>query len=161
MRYAYFCALVMAMASAPTLSAFAAESNCSRQIGRENLVDCAVHASLQVLAEKHAVNAVQGRRTTANAVVGFNPVVALAIGSHAVESGQGFNGSAAISQEFEIGGQRVARRDILTSEYAAQTVRVALAERQVAAQVWLFYFEAIAADQNCCSLNASSNLRIH
>lgn len=148
MRNLRFRALVIiAMTSAPNLSAFADESPCSRGVDRQNLVVCAVRASLEVRAEQHSVQAVQGRRTTADALTGFNPVVGLTAGSHSAESGHGFNGSAAISQEFEIGGQRSARRQAVAAEYAAQTSRVALAERQAAAQAWTFYFAAIAAEQ--------------
>jgi len=139
--------VIAAMTSAFHLTAFADESACARHIDRQNLVACAVQASLQVRAEQYGVSAVQGRKITANVLTGFNPVLAINAGAHTVDRGNGSSWSAAISQEFEIGGQRASRREAVTAQYAAQTSRVALAQRHAAAQAWLLYFDTVGAEQ--------------
>jgi cobalt-zinc-cadmium efflux system outer membrane protein len=121
--------------------------DCAAQIDRNNLIACALNASLSVRAEQASLVATQGRRTAANVLLPSNPVLALS-GARRSATGAAqtaINWSAELSQELEIGGQRGARSRAADAELAAQKQRVLLSKRETATAAWTAYFEAIAA----------------
>jgi len=123
------------------------KSACSAQIDRENVIRCALGASLSVRAEQASLLATQGRRTAAGVLLPSNPVLALSGARRTTAGGAqtAVNWSAELSQELEIGGQRGARSRAADAELAAQKLRVLLTKRDIAAAAWTAYFEAIAA----------------
>lgn len=120
---------------------------CSAQVDRENLIPCALEASLAVRAEEAGLEATQGRRSAASVLLPSNPVLALSGGRRTLAGGgqTAVNWSAELSQELEIAGQRGARSRAAEAEFAAQRQRVSLSKRDTAAAAWTAYFEAIAA----------------
>jgi len=123
--------------------------DCAAQIDRENLIPCALAASLAVRAEQASLSATEARRTAAGVILPSNPVLALSGSRRSLENGAQttLNWSAELSQELEIAGQRGARTRAAEAELAAQNRRVLLSKRDTAAAAWTAYFEAIAAQR--------------
>ncbi|MET0593475.1 MAG: TolC family protein, partial [Polyangiaceae bacterium] len=139
--------LTLGLATAATAGAASA---CRQQITRENVIPCAIEASLDAREEQLGLVALDGRRRSAGAWLPSNPTVA-------VTGGLPFDPSttertplwsAALSQEVEIAGQRGARLDVVAAEQRAQRGRVTRAQRQTAADALLAYFDVIASRED-------------
>jgi cobalt-zinc-cadmium efflux system outer membrane protein len=126
-------------------SAARANAVCSR-ITRDNVIACALHASLSSRSERRNLDAASAREDTARVVLPSNPVLSgwVARRSAAVE-GTNVNWSATLAQELEIGGQRGLRRREAAYGRQAQSEVVRATERDAAADALRFYFETLAA----------------
>lgn len=144
------CVIVVAMAVVSTFARTAGAepaSPCAASIGRENVVRCALAASLSAKGERLVLESLDGRRRTASTWLPSNPSIGLGIG-YPIEPGlteRPALWSASLSQELEIGGQRGARLDVVTAEQRAQRARIAVVQRDVAADALLLYYDALAA----------------
>lgn len=124
----------------------AQEPACDSKVTRDNLVACAVRASLTVRAQKEAVEAARGRRTAADPVLPAAPVVALSAAQRSTPGmAPTFNVYATLSQEIEIAGQRGARQRVADAGLEAEEKRGAVTERDTALAAWRGYFAALGA----------------
>jgi cobalt-zinc-cadmium efflux system outer membrane protein len=119
---------------------------CASHVTRDNLVRCALSASLLVSAEQREVEAATARRLAVSALLPANPVLSLAGARRSIpRAADSFDWDATLSQEFEVAGQRAVRRDAARAEITAQEKRVSLARREVAASAWQAFFEVLSA----------------
>jgi len=134
------------VALASTASAQEA-AGCSSKITRQNLVGCALTASLSIRGEQKTVAALEGRRTAAGVILPSNPVLALWGGrrSGSATEPSTLNWSVSVSQEIEVAGQRASRLRAADAEVLAQEKRVLLTKRETAVLAWSAFFEALAA----------------
>lgn len=137
-------ALTAVLLGAPL--AHAEAPHCSLAIGRENLVSCALRASLAADARIHAVEASRARELTVSPLLPANPVLSATLARRAIPGGdRATNWYASLSQELEVAGQRGARQRAAQAEVAAEVSRLRLDRREVAVEAWSRYFEALAA----------------
>lgn len=139
---------VMAVMAAfmPPRDAAAEEPACDSKVTRDNVVACAVRASLSVRAQKEAVEAAKGRRTAADPVLPSGPEVAVSAAHRsALGNGPVLNLYVTLSQEIEIGGQRGARQKAADAGVEAEQQRRTRTERETALLAWQAYFEALGA----------------
>ena len=123
-------------------------TNCSTAIGRDNLVLCALRASLAADAQTHAVEARRAQETAASPLLPSNPVLSATIGRRSIPGGvRTTNWYASLSQEVEVAGQRGARKRAAQAEVSAELSRLRLSQREVAVEAWSRYFEALAANE--------------
>jgi outer membrane protein, heavy metal efflux system len=128
--------------------ASAEATNCSTAIGRDNLVLCALRASLAADAQTHAVEASRAQETAVSPLLPSNPVLSATIGRRSIPGGvRTTNWYASLSQEVEVGGQRGARKRAAQAQVSAEVARLRLSQREVAAEAWSRYFEALAAQE--------------
>ena len=121
-------------------------SPCSTAIGRDELVPCALRASVAAEAQVHALEASRARETAVSPLLPSNPVLSATLGRRSIPGGvRTSNWSASLSQEVEIAGQRGARQRAAQAEVSAELSRLRLSRREVAVQAWERYFEALAA----------------
>jgi cobalt-zinc-cadmium efflux system outer membrane protein len=122
-----------------------ADAACSR-VTRDNVVPCALRASLSAQSERRTLEAASAREEVARTVLPSNPVLSgwVARRSTSVE-GTDVNWSAALAQELEIGGQRGLRRREAAYGRQAQSEVVRATERDAAADALRTYFETLAA----------------
>lgn len=126
--------------------ATAEDTQCASRVTRDNLVACALRTSLVVEAERHELRAAEGRTLAVSPLLPANPVVSVSAGRRSVAGRAGvYNWNASLSQELAIAGQRGLRRDSARAEVEAQTQRVIVSRRDVAAAAWVAFFEALAA----------------
>lgn len=121
-------------------------ADCTR-IGRDNIVSCALAASLYVREELNTVDALRGRRIASGAYLPSNPVLSFS-GAQRRAPGADvstLNWYASLSQEFEVGGQRASRVRAADASIAAQEKRVSIKRRETAVRAWSIFFDAIAA----------------
>lgn len=126
----------------------AAAPECTT-LSRGNLVACALAHSPLLAAELATSRAVEGRREAARPFLPDNPTLA---GSLSSRTGPGqlasvANWSLTLSQQVEIAGQSWLRVGVAERELAAQGHQVAVASASVAEQVWLAWFDALAAKE--------------
>jgi cobalt-zinc-cadmium efflux system outer membrane protein len=141
-KLAVWTALMTTMASAT----FAQDaSRCASRVTRDNVVGCVLAASLWVNAEERAVDAAKARRVAVSPLLPSNPVLSLAAARRSIPTESSFNWDARLSQEIEVAGQRAVRRDAAQAEIDAQTMRVSVSRREVAASAWNAFFEALSA----------------
>jgi cobalt-zinc-cadmium efflux system outer membrane protein len=145
-------AMNAAAASAAALCAMApsafgqAAPACSSRVTRNNLIQCALSASLTVKAEQHDMRAAEGRKLAASSLLPSNPVVSVSAGRRMIPGGvQTTNWYASLAQEIEVAGQRGARRDAADAEIDARSLRIVSSQREVAAFAWSAFFDALAA----------------
>src|SRR5947207_7105808 len=82
-------------------------SSCSTPIGRDNLVLCALRASLATAAQSHAVEASRAQETAVSPLLPSNPVLSATVGRRSIPGGvRTTNWYASLSQEIEVAGQR-------------------------------------------------------
>jgi cobalt-zinc-cadmium efflux system outer membrane protein len=120
---------------------------CVLPLTRDNLVRCALRASLRARVERDEAKAIEGRLAATDPVLPSNPVVS-ALGSRRLSPGPElvtYNWSAQIAQEVEIAGQRGARRRTALAEREAQSHVVIATDREAAVDAWNAFFTAIAA----------------
>ncbi len=122
-------------------------ADCSTKIVRENVVPCALTASLTVRGEQKAVDALQGRRMASGFLLPSNPVLALSGGRRSATgtAPDATNWSASLSQEVELAGQRASRVRAAEASLVAQQKRVVLSKRDTAVLAWSAFFETLAA----------------
>lgn len=138
--------LAVMAASEPPRDAAADEPACDSKVTRDNVVACAVRASLSVRAQKEAVEAAKGRRTAADPVLPSGPEVAVSAAHRsAVGAGPVLNLYVTLSQEIEIGGQRGARQKAADAGVEVEQQRRTRTERETALLAWQTYFEALGA----------------
>jgi outer membrane protein, heavy metal efflux system len=126
--------------------ASAETSGCSVAIGRDNLVLCALRASLAAAAQSHAVEASRAQETAVSPLLPSNPVLSATIGRRSIPGGaRTTNWYASLSQEVEVAGQRGARKRAAQAQVSAELARLRLSQREVAVEAWSRYFEALAA----------------
>jgi cobalt-zinc-cadmium efflux system outer membrane protein len=119
---------------------------CSSRVTRNNLVPCALSASLTVRAEQHDMRAAEARKLAVSALLPSNPIVSISAGRRIIPGGvQATNWYASLAQEIEVAGQRGARRDAADAEVDARSMRIVLSRREVAAFAWSAFFDALAA----------------
>ncbi len=122
--------------------------SCSLRISRSNVVSCVVAASLVVKAEGQELEAAEARSTAVSHLLPSNPTLRLAAASRTAAGVAGvYNWDAALSQEIEIAGQRGIRRDAAQAEVDAQTKRVLVSRRDVAAAAWVSFFDVLTAHE--------------
>jgi cobalt-zinc-cadmium efflux system outer membrane protein len=122
---------------------------CSARITRDNLVSCALAASLTVRREHATSLALEGRRAAFSPLLPSNPVLALT-GARRASVGTeptAINWSATLSQELELAGQRASRLREADAELDAQAKRILLSKRDTAIVAWDAFFSIIAAQQ--------------
>lgn len=123
-------------------------SSCSSRVTRSNAVPCVLAASLAVKAEGQELEAAEARSKAVSHLLPSNPVLRLGASSRSAAGVAGvYNWDAALSQEFEIAGQRGIRREAAQAEVDAQAKRVLIARRDVAAAAWIAYFNALTAHE--------------
>lgn len=146
MEYRYIWAPILAVAVTCASKPLHAQESCAT-IGRENVVRCALAASMAVRAEEHGLQASEGRRTAASTVLPSNPTLSLSAGNPTdfPINQRDFLWSATLSQEIEIAGQRSARLGVAEAEQRGQQSRVLAARRDVAAAALVAYFDQLAA----------------
>jgi cobalt-zinc-cadmium efflux system outer membrane protein len=131
-----------------TISAYASDGVCSN-IERSNVVACALRASLVLERERHGVEVEQGRLRAVSPLLPSNPSLTLSGAHRQTAAGrphdQATNWYATLAQEVELAGQRGARRHAAALTKSAQQQAVRASEREVAAQAWRAWFQALAA----------------
>lgn len=121
-------------------------TNCSTAISSDNLVLCALRASLAAEAQTHAVEASRAQETATSPLLPSNPVLSATIGRRAIPGGvRTTNWYASLSQEVEVAGQRGARKRAAQAEVSAELSRLRRSQREVAVEAWSRYFEVLAA----------------
>lgn len=124
-------------------------ASCSASITRANVVPCALAASLTSKSERLGLKSFEGRRRAAGVLLPSNPSVALGggftIDPSVAAADRESVWSATLSQEFEVGGQKGKRTELVVAEQRAQQARVQVVERHAAAAGLVAYFEALAA----------------
>jgi cobalt-zinc-cadmium efflux system outer membrane protein len=123
----------------------ACAQDCAKTIERRNAVRCALAASLAVQRDKYGLDALDGRKQTVSTLLPANPQLSLLGAQRHVTANSTANWSATLSQELEISGQRSARREAIVAARSAQEQLVVGSERNVAADAWRAYFQALAA----------------
>lgn len=128
----------------------AAAQSCEGSLRRDDVVRCALAASLDVRLARAELKSIEARRIEAGVVLPTNPVIAGQVmgrvGGANVSIGKPVEWQVSLSQEIEIAGQRSARRARVDAQVATQLRRVAAAEKEVGAAALGAYFDALAAD---------------
>lgn len=144
---------LLAASTAATVMTFVGQSHaeealaCSSRVTRANVVSCAIRASLSLRSEEHGREVLEGRRAAVNPLLPSNPVLSVTAGHRTASSGDltAYNWYATLSQEFEVAGQRGARRDAVDAAIAAQDKRTLVARRRAALDAWVAYFDVSTA----------------
>jgi len=148
-RYHHLISCVLAavaMTSGMSLARADEPGACS-PIRRENVVPCALRASL-ALAREHREGEVRDARVlSARPFLPSNPVLSASLAHRGAtgDNKSAVNWTATLGQELDIGGQRAAGRRAAESDVLAQKWRTAATEREVAALAWLGYFDVLGA----------------
>lgn len=133
------------------------------QITRSNLVNCVLIASLKTRENDAAVEAIRGRQDAVSAWLPSNPILSLA---GAQREGPGGNATftnwyVTLAQELEIAGQQVVRGEAVGLELRAQQERHQALQRDIAAQAWRVYFEAVAASEGLILAHKLETIHAH
>lgn len=126
-------------------SVASAADSCSKRIARSNVVACVLAASVSLRREQLGVLVMQARAQAASPLLPANPQLALSAAQRHTAQHNAGNWNANLSQEVEIAGQRSARKNAAQASLNAQRLTVRASEREVAANAWRAYFEALAA----------------
>ena len=126
--------------------ALASEPDCAT-INRANLVACAQAHSPLLDAELASSRAAEGRREAARPFLPTNPMVTGTLGSRTGANMSATNWSVTLAQELELAGQSGVRVDAADKELEAQRQHVEAAKAEIAEQVWLAWFDALAAKE--------------
>ncbi len=116
-------------------------------VDRANLIACALRSSLALKSEQWGGVAARARLSAASPLLPSNPVISLSAARRSQEATNqsATNWTADLSQEFELGGQRGARRAAAAADVDAFEQRRVLAARDVAVRAWVSYFDVLAA----------------
>ncbi|MEY4508650.1 MAG: hypothetical protein RLZZ450_772 [Pseudomonadota bacterium] len=119
------------------------------KIVRPNVVGCALRASLLLERERQGVAIEAGRLRAVSPLLPSNPSLTLSGAHRQTVAGRphdrATNWYATVAQEVELAGQRGARRASATLTKSAQEQALRTTEREVAADAWRAWFEALAA----------------
>lgn len=141
-------AFAAAVVAAPSRAQAEEAAPCAGALSSSNIVACAVRASVAVRAEREGVAAAEGRRTAVSPFLPSNPVLTFSGGPALSSPVAGMpTWYVALGQEFEIGGQRAARRAAADAETGAQRRRVVMTERDTAARALELYYAVLAAER--------------
>jgi len=143
-------ALMLAAFGVLRVSEARADETCSPLV-RSNVVPCAISASLPARAEREQALALEGRWAATSPWFPSNPVVSVWGSRRFPMPGTDlvtYNWYGALSQEFEIAGQRGARRRVVGGQHDAQREVITATDREVAAGAWNAYFEVLAAQED-------------
>ena len=124
----------------------AAEPDCAT-ITRGNLVACAQAHSPLLGAELASSRAAEGRKEAARPFLPTNPMVSGSLASRTGADARATNWSVTLAQELELAGQSGVRVDLADKELEAQRQQVEVAKAAIAEQVWLAWFDALAAKE--------------
>lgn len=137
-----------AVVAAPARAQAEEAAPCAGALNSSNIVACAVRASVAVRAEREGVAAAEGRRAAVSPFLPSNPVLTFSGGPALSSPVAGApTWYVALGQEFEIGGQRGARRAAADADAGAQRRRVVVTERDAAARALEVYYAALAAER--------------
>jgi cobalt-zinc-cadmium efflux system outer membrane protein len=136
------CAAAWCVAGA---SAASAADSCNKRIARGNVVACVLAASVSLRREQLGVEVMSAREQAASPLLPSNPQLVLSAAQRHTAQQNAGNWNANLSQELEIAGQRSARVSAAQASLSAQRSTVRASEREVAADAWRVYFEALAA----------------
>ena len=129
-----------------TRSVDEASQSCAK-VDRSNVVACALAASHGLRADEHGVDAARGRADAARTILPSNPTLSV-LGSRRDTAGVIVpNWTVALGQEFEIGGQRGARRREAEENVTVAKSRLVVDERDVAANALRALYDAVAANR--------------
>lgn len=126
--------------------ALALEPDCA-EVTRFNVVACAQAKSPALAAELASLRVGEGRREAARPFLPSNPLLSGSLASRASPDARALNWSVTLAQELEIAGQSGLRVETAEGELLAQGHQVAVVRADVAEQVWLAYFEALATKE--------------
>jgi outer membrane protein, heavy metal efflux system len=118
---------------------------CASRVDRANVAACALRASPAIARARHAADALAGRGRALAPLLPSNPTLSLSAARRDTSAASATNWYATLSQEVEIAGQRGARRAAAEATRSAHQQAMQATERDVAAQAWRAYFEALAA----------------
>ncbi|HET8935040.1 MAG TPA: TolC family protein [Polyangiales bacterium] len=104
-----------------------------------------LEASVSLRREQLGVDVMQAREQAASPLLPSNPQLAFSAAQRHTAQQNAGNWNANLSQELEIAGQRSARRSAAQASLNAQRQTLRASEREVAAEAWHAYFEALAA----------------
>ncbi len=125
----------------------AQESRCSL-VTRTSLSRCVLEASPQVRSASVEREVFSARLRAASPWLPSNPVLSLSLGTRRNEADpRATNWYATLSQEFEIGGQRSARRASAEADMAASGQRLQIVRRTAVVAAWRAYFDVLAAQE--------------
>lgn len=150
-------AIAVAILQFSNVASAEATASCGPEVSRQNLVPCALRASLSARAQEAQVDAAKARRDAVSPLLPANPVVAFSAGRrnlmeppvNAAPTGAvATNWYLTLSQEVEVGGQRGVRRAAAAAGITAEAARLRLTRREVARDAWLALFGEIAAREN-------------
>ena len=123
-----------------------AEEGCAK-VERSNVVSCAIAASHELRADEHGVDAARARVVAASTILPSNPMLSV-LGSRRSSGTEVVpNWTVSLGQEFEIAGQRGARRREAGEQVTVAQSRLVVAERDVAANALRVWYEAVAANR--------------
>lgn len=136
-----------ARATTATPAQASPSAGCEGTLSREKVARCAVAVSGVVGARREGANAAVARTRAAEAWFPSSPVVAFSIGRRVAADGaaRAVNLYGTLAQEIEVAGQRGLRRAVAEADVAARREDVVVATRDVAADAYRAYFEALAA----------------
>lgn len=130
---------------ATSVSARAAEPDCTEVLNRNNLITCGLNNSPALDAELATVHASTARREAARPFLPSNPSVGATLGSRVSADARATNWSVTLAQELEVAGQSALRVEVADDELNAAKAQARVVRAEVAEQLWLAWFEAIAA----------------
>jgi cobalt-zinc-cadmium efflux system outer membrane protein len=137
-------AFLVAATLAVTAPARAEGPGCAT-VSRQNVAACVVGASADLVTQREARAAAEGRLVAAEPWFPSNPLLSVSAGRRNGSDASATNVWATLSQEIEIAGQRAARRRAADAEIDARTADVVASTRRVAAAAYRAYYRAIAA----------------
>jgi cobalt-zinc-cadmium efflux system outer membrane protein len=120
-------------------------ANPCTTISRENVVACALVASLERKAGEANVQAAAGRVTATDPWFPSNPRVELTGSRWQGDEGTALNWSASLGLELGLAGQRGASRSAAVAERQAATISLSATDRSTTAEALALYFEVLAA----------------
>lgn len=131
----------------------AAAQPCSGSITRTSLIPCVLATSLPVQSQAEQLAAAAAQHRTARlwfpeaATLSLSATERFAAAVDQSQSKRYTNWYVTLEQPVEIGGERSARLRAADAGIAAQSRRVLVTKRDVAANAWVTWFDLLAADE--------------
>lgn len=133
--------LIVAVAFGPPLDAA-----CGGPLTRDAVIECATATSPRLRADRERVAAARGEANAARVLLPSNPTAAVTLGRRWNTAGErALNASGAISQRFEVAGQRRKRQKTASAEVDARQHEAETTERDVVAEALVAYYDVLAA----------------
>ncbi|MBL8910481.1 MAG: TolC family protein [Archangium sp.] len=130
---------------ATSISARAAEPDCTEVLSRNSLIACGLNNSPVLAAELATVHASTARREAARPFLPSNPTVGATLGSRVSADARATNWSVTLAQELEVAGQSFLRVEVADDELKAANAQVSVVRAELSEQLWLAWFETVAA----------------